>query len=441
MVKNSVTNGPNLYNKAKKLIPGGTQLLSKRPEMFLPEEWPSYYSKCKGIEVIDLDGNKYIDMTINGVGACILGYADPDINEAVKRAIDTGSMSTLNCPEEVELAELLCELHPWANMVRYARCGGEAMAVAVRIARAATGRDKIVFCGYHGWHDWYLSANLADDRNLDGQLLPGLDPAGVPRSLGGTAIPFNYNQPETLNRIIKEEKNTIAAIVMEAVRNTEPAPGFLQYVRDVASRIGAVLIFDEVTSGFRMNTGGIHIIYGVNPDIAVFAKGISNGFPMAVIIGRREIMESAQKTFISSTYWTEKIGPVAALTTIEKHKKYNVADHLISIGKFVQEGWRNLGEKYELNINISGIPPLSHWQIDIKDSQLLHTIITKQMLGKGFLVSKAFYSTYAHTRKHVDIYLSVLDEIIGKLILPIKDETLRTIYQGPLAHTGFKRLT
>ena len=162
-----MVSGQQLYRKAKVRIPGGTQLLSKRPEMILPEQWPSYYSRVKGVEVWDLDGNKFIDMSHNGVGTCILGAADDDVDAAVKDVIENGTMSTLNCPEEIELAELLCELHPWAEMVRYARCGGEAMTIAVRIARAITRRDRIAFCGYHGWHDLYLAANLSEENALD----------------------------------------------------------------------------------------------------------------------------------------------------------------------------------------------------------------------------------------------------------------------------------
>ena len=313
--------GQQLYRKAKKRIPGGTQLLSKRPEMFLPEQWPSYYSKAKGVEVWDLDGNKYIDMSTNGIGACILGAADPDVDAAVKRAIESGTMSTLNAPEEVELADLLCDLHPWAGMVRYARGGGEAMAVAVRIARAHTRRDKIAFCGYHGWHDWYLSANLSQEQALDGHLLPGLEPLGVPRGLIATALPFRYNHLEDLNAIVAKHESELAAIVMEPIRDQAPPPGFLEGVRKTASAIGAVLIIDEVSAGFRLITGGAHLRFNLEPDMAVFAKAISNGYPMAAIIGRSAVMEAAQNTFISSTYWTERIGPVAALATIRKHQE------------------------------------------------------------------------------------------------------------------------
>src|SRR5260221_2208052 len=166
--------------------------------MFLPEQWPSYYAKARGVEVTDVDGNTYVDMSMMAIGACVLGYGDAEVAGAVKAAIDAGSASTRNAPEEVELAELLCELHPWADMVRYARAGGEAMMIAVRIARARTGRDKVAFSGYHGWGDWYLAANLGNGHALDDFLMPGIGSAGVPPSLEGTALPFGYNRIDEL---------------------------------------------------------------------------------------------------------------------------------------------------------------------------------------------------------------------------------------------------
>src|SRR3989344_3775375 len=291
--------GQKLYQKALKLIPGGTQLLSKRPEMFLPELWPAYYSRAKGCEVWDLDGNHYYDMGRMAVGSCLLGYADPDVNRAVKDAIDRGSMSTLNAPEEVELAQLLCKIHPWAHMARFARGGGEAMAVAVRIARAYTGRDVIAFCGYRGWADWYLATNLGRDDGLKEHLLAGLDAKGVPRGLKGSVVPFRYNHLEELEAIVKHAGKRLAAIVMGPLHNREPKDGFLKKIRAIANKSGAVLIFDEVSIGWKLNYGGAHLIYGVNPDIAVFSKAMSNGFPMAAIIGKREVMQAAQDTFIS----------------------------------------------------------------------------------------------------------------------------------------------
>ncbi len=433
--------GPELYRKARTRIPGGTQLLSKRPEMFLPEQWPAYYSRAKGAEIWDLDGHKYIDMSYSGIGSCILGYADPDVDDAVRAAIDAGSMSTLNCPEEVELADLLCELHPWAGMVRYARCGGEAMAVAVRIARARTGREKVAFCGYHGWHDWYLAANLPGAGALDAHLLPGLAPAGVPASLSGTALPFHYNRLDELEQIVSANPGELAAIVMEPVRNTEPAPGFLESVRSLALNSGAVLIFDEVTAAFRMNTGGAHLRYGVTPDMAVFAKAISNGYPMAAIIGRGDVMKAAQDSFISSTYWTERIGPAAALATIRKHRRLDVPRQLDKIGRLVQAGWSAAAAGAGLPITVSGLPALSHFTINLENAQAVRTLFTQMMLDRGFLATNAFYAMYAHTGQQVENYLIAVGETFQQLASAVDRSEVEGLLRGPVAHSGFHRLT
>jgi glutamate-1-semialdehyde aminotransferase len=409
--------------------------------MFLPDQWPSYYSKAKGVEVWDLNGNKYIDMSYIGIGACILGAADPDVDATVRAAIDAGSMSTLNVPEEVELAELLCELHPWAEMVRYARSGGEAMAIAVRIARAYTRRDRVAFCGYHGWHDWYLSANLARESALDGHLLPGLDPAGVPRGLLGTALPFHYNRIDELQDIVTKYPGEIAAIIMEPVRDQEPEQGFLEGVREIASQSRAVLVLDEITSGFRLNIGGAHLIYGVEPDIAVFAKAIGNGYPMAAVVGRSDVMEAAQSTFISSTNWTEKIGPAAALATIKKFRAKNVHEHLIGTGKAVQEGWKEASLKYGLDIHSSGIYPLGHFSFVHEEPLILKTLFTQLMLERGFLATTAFYASYAHREGHVKDYFEAVNDVFAFVSDAVKDGNPGKHLQGPVCHSGFKRLT
>jgi glutamate-1-semialdehyde 2,1-aminomutase len=433
--------GQELYSRAKHRIPGGTQLLSKRPEMHLPDQWPSYYSRAKGVDVWDLDGNHLVDMSYNGIGSCILGVGDPDVDAAVLAAISEGTMSTLNCPEEVELAELLCELHPWAEMVRYARGGGEALSIAVRIARAYTGKDKIAFSGYHGWHDWYLAANLAEERALDGHLLPGLDPAGVPRGLQGTALPFRYNHLEELEDIVKKCGRDLAAIVIEPVRRNDPAPGYLEGVRRLSDQTGAILIVDEVSSGFRLNTGGAHLLYGLEPDVAVFAKAMSNGYSMAAIIGKSHVMQAAQCTFISSTYWTERIGPAAALATIRKHQREKVHQHLIAAGNSVQEGWKKAADCAGLVVDIGGIPPVSHLNFQCEESQVLHTLFTQLMLGKGFLAARAFYATFAHQEKHIESYLSAVQGVFSSLAEALNRGNVMDLLKGPVAHTGFYRLT
>lgn len=433
-----------LYEKAKQIIPGGTQLLSKRPELFLPGKWPAYYSRCKGVEVWDLDDNKYIDMTISGVGACPLGYADPHVDAAVMGAVKRGNMCTLNVPEEVELAELLCALHPWAKFVRYARTGGEAMALAARIVRAYSRKNLILFCGYHGWHDWYLSANLKSESTLDNHLLPGLEPRGVPSVLKGTAVPFTYNDPEYFNWLFANNKENIAGVIMEVERNHPPRKDFLDTVRYATQKEKIPLVFDEITSGFRVNPGGIHMTYDIKPDVAVFAKAIGNGYPMAAVIGVPDVMEPIQCSFASSTYWTDRIGPTAALTTIKKFRDLKVHEHLVAIGTQVQEGWKSIAGRYGIKINVTGIPPLSHWELDIKnktEALRFHTAFIDQMLDRHFLTSKSFYATYAHTPEIVERYLAAFELILPNLYIHLEQGTLKQFYPGPLMHTGFKRLT
>lgn len=431
----------DMQRRARKRIPGVTQLLSKRPEMFAPGQWPGYYSKATGVETWDLDGNRYIDMSISGIGASVLGFADPDVNAAVHTAIEAGSNCSLNCPEEVELAELLCEMHDWAAMVRYARSGGESMAIAVRIARAHTRRDTVAFCGYHGWHDWYLAANLTTGNQLDQHLLPGLEPLGVPNGLAGTALPFRYNNIEDLKKIIARHRNGLAAIVMEPVRDHYPQTGFLEAVRDLASEQGAVLIFDEITAAMRLNSGGSHQAFCVDPDVAVFAKAISNGFPMGAIIGREQVMQAAQSTFISSTYWTERVGPVAALATIKKHRENDVAKHLIAVGERIQSGWEQAAGQTGLHIHVSGIPPLSHFSFSYDNGQAMMTLFTQLMLARGFLASGRFYATYAHRDSHIDGYLAAANETFAFIADAAKRGEIERHLKGPVAHAGFHRLT
>lgn len=411
--------------------------------MMLPDIWPNYYKKAKGAEVWGLDGKKYIDMTHNGVGSCILGFADPDVNKAVKKAVDLGTMSTLNCPEEVELSDILCEIHPWADMVRYARTGGEAMAVAIRIARAKTGKDKIAFCGYHGWHDWYIAANLNSDDALEGHSIGGLSPIGVPKALKGTAFPFHYNKIDELKKILEENKGGMAAIAMEPIRNIKPEPGFIEAVKELARQHNAILIFDEITAAWRVNEGGYHLNFNVAPDIAVFGKAMSNGYPMAAVIGRKEVMEAAQNTFISSTYWSEKIGPTAAIATIEKCRKLNVPKHLAAAGEKVIDGWEKAGEATGVDIKVSGkdvVPSLAHFNFNYKNAQAVKTLFTQLMLDRGYLSNNGYYATYAHTDKIIEKYLETVEEAFAGLKKHIEANEVEEKLRGEVAHMGFQRL-
>ncbi len=427
--------------KAKSRIPGMTQLLSKRPDRFSLGIWPGYYSRAKGAEVWDLDGNRYLDMSIGGIGANILGYADADVDDSVRIAIENGSSSSLNCPEELELAELLCELHPWAEMVRYARSGGEAMTIAVRVARASTRRDKIAFCGYHGWHDWYLASNLSSKNALDDHLIAGLSPVGVPTGLADTAFPFRYNRIDELENIIAKYGKELAAIVIEPIRNVSPEGEFLKQVRQLSDDTGAVLIVDEISSGFRLTTGGAHLILlGEAPDIAVFSKALGNGYPIAAIIGKGSVMQAAQSTFISSTSWTERIGPAAAIATIQKHKRLKVHNHLIALGEKVQNGWKEAAKRNDLLIRVSGIKPMSHFQFEAKEKQEMKAYFTQLMLEHDILASTLFYAMYAHSTNHVEQYLQAANIAFAKLAEAVLRGDLGKRLKGKPAVAGFQRL-
>lgn len=435
----TMVTGQKLWKRARRVIPGGNMLLSKRPEMFLPQQWPAYFSKAQGCRIWDLDGREYIDMSIMGIGTNSLGYGRPEVDEAVRRAIATGNMSTLNCPEEVYLAERLIELHPWADMVRFARTGGEANAITVRIARAASGRDKVAICGYHGWHDWYLAANLGGDESLAGHLLPGLEPKGVPAKLRGTVLPFHYNRVDELETLIREHPD-IGVIMMEVSRNEGPQDGFLEAVRRLATTHGIVLVFDECTSGFRETFGGLHKKHGVEPDIAMFGKALGNGYAITATIGRREVMEAAQGTFISSTFWTERIGPTAALATLDVMERLQSWEIITGIGHEIKRRWQELADRHCLGIDLWGLPALAGFTIRSAHSLAYKTLITQEMLAKGYLVGNSVYACVDHERDILDGYFEALDPVFAMVRECEEGRDVTALLNGPVCHAGFKRL-
>jgi glutamate-1-semialdehyde aminotransferase len=431
--------GQELYKKAKTLIPGGTMLLSKRPEMFLPDNWPSYFSKAKGCKIWDLDGQELIDMTIMGIGTNTLGYGHDSVDNAVLDIVRKGNMSTLSCPEEVYLAEKLVEINPWADMVRFARSGGEANSIAIRIARAASGKDKVAICGYHGWHDWYLSANHNSGDILSGHLLPGLNPSGVPNVLKDTVLPFHYNNYEELLELV--QNNEIGVIKMEVVRNFGPEDNFLQKVRDLATKKNIVLIFDECTSGFRETFGGIYKKYGVEPDMAMYGKTIGNGYALTAVVGKKSVMEAAQTSFISSTFWTERIGPTAALATLKVMEEVKSWELITSIGGKVQDGWRSLASMYGLEIEIAGIPALSTYSFKSQNALAYKTLIAQEMLKKNILASTNFYASIAHEDTYLERYFSELEGVYSMIKKCESQElNINDLLEGPICHSGFKRL-
>jgi len=431
--------GQKLWEKAKTHIPGGNQLLSKRSELFLPKQWPSYYKKAKGCELWDLDDNNYFDFAGMGVTACVLGYADDDVDNAVKDAITNGSMGTLNSYEEVELAEKLIEIHPWAEMVRFSKTGGEACAIAIRIARAASGKSHIAFCGYHGWHDWYLSANLSDGSNLNTQLLPGLDTKGVPEELQGTAHPFYYNDYDSFQKVINEHGDNIGVIIMEPQRGTPPKNEFLTKIEEFADSKNIVLIFDEVSSGFHNNFGGIHLTLGVEPDIAIFAKALGNGYPISAIIGKREVMDAAQDTFISSTMWTERLGFTAAIACLKKMEKQSVQEKLVDYGIKIKNGWKKASQEAGVKIIINGLNSIPNFSFDYDNSTELLTYFNQEMLARGFLANSSTATTFAYSDEIIDNYINNVIQVFSKI--NELDYDIDKYLKGPVKHTTFARLT
>lgn len=436
-----IENSFKLQKHAKKRIPGLCQLLSKRPDQFSWGVWPGYYSKAKGVQVWDLDGNEYTDMSIGGIGATVLGYADDYVDNAVKNSIDKGVASSLNCPEEVILADLLCEIHPWADMCRFTRTGGEAMSVAVRIARASSKKDKVAICGYHGWHDWYLAANVGTENALGEHLLSGLNPLGVPEGLKNTALPFRYNHIEELEEIVSKYSSELGVIVMEPTRDEEPKDDFIHAVRKIADQNDIVLVIDEISAGFRMVSGGAHLKYGVTPDIAVFSKAMGNGYAIGAVIGKESVMTSAQETFISSTNWTERVGFTAAIATITKHRDVNAGEHLIELGTAVQHGWNELAEEHNLKIQIGGMKPISHFSFEYGNPLELKALFVQGMLEKGFLASTAFYAMYSHSFNDVENYLSACDRVFFEISEAISTDSVSSKLRGNPSVAGFKRLT
>lgn len=430
--------GQELYKKAKEIIPGGTMLLSKRPEQLLPDNWPSYYSKSKGCCVWDLDGKEYIDCSMMGIGTNTLGYANEVVDEAVMQIIREGNLTTLNCPEEVYLAEKLLQMNSWAGGVRYTR-GGEANSVCIRIARAFTGKDKVAICGYHGWHDWYVSVNLSENDALSGHLLPGIPTNGVPKGLRGSSIPFHYNNYEELLEIVDNNPD-LGIIKMEVCRNFGPENNFLQKVRNLATERGIVLIFDECTSGFRETFGGLYLKYGVEPDMAVFSKTMGNGYAICAVVGRKDIMEAAQGSWISSTFWTERIGPTAALAALAEMERTKSWEIITEIGLNNKKRWQLLADKYGLEIEQWGIPALAGYTFKSKNHLAYKTYITQEMLKKGFLAGNSLYPCIAHTPEILDNYFYELDGIFAQIRDFEDGKDVMKVLEGPICQSGFKRL-
>jgi glutamate-1-semialdehyde aminotransferase/spore coat polysaccharide biosynthesis protein SpsF (cytidylyltransferase family) len=429
--------GQKMWRRSQKVIPGGTMLFSKNPDLFLPDFWPAYFKKTKGCNVWDLEGKKFLDLSMMGVGTNILGYSRQEVDNAVREVINNGNMSSLNSKEEIILAEKLIQMHPWSGKVRFARTGGEAAAIAVRIARAATGRDKIAICGYHGWHDWYLSANLNNSENLNYHLMKNLPIQGVEKKLKNSSFVFEYNNLNQLKKIISE--NNIGAVIMEVSRNEMPKNDFLEKVRKLTKNKSIVLIFDECTSGFRETFGGLHLKYKVNPDIATFGKALGNGYAINAIIGDDSLMNYAKSTFISSTFWTERIGSTAALKTLEVMEKIKSWQIISNIGSNVKKKWLQLSEFHNIKLDISGLDAIPRFNFVNKDNLYYKTYISQEFLKKKILAGNSIYTCINHNEKIMNRYFDILDTIFLKIKKFMNNNSnIEKILEGPVCISGIR---
>jgi len=403
-----------IWKQAQKIIPGGNSLLSKRPERFLPYNWPIYFSKAEGIEVWDLNNIKYIDMSLMGVGTATLGYTNKYVDKNVSKVIKKGINTTLNCLEEFQLAKKILKYDDFADQVKFARGGGEAMSMAVRLARASNQRTKIAFSGYHGWHDWYLAANLQNNKNLNNHLLKNLIPLGIPKELKGSTIPFKFNDFDQINKIAKSEK--LSAIVIECGRYNYLSKDFAKKLNKLCSKNKICLIIDEITTGWRETNGGLYKLLNLKPDIVVYGKSIGNGYAISVIVGKKKYMKFADKTFLSSVAWTERIGFTAGISVIDFFTKKRVAEHLIKMGNIVKKGWLHSAKKNKILIEIGEIKTIPTFRFKYSNyNEKLYTLFTDLMLKEKYLATNAIYLSHKHNLGYIKKYLIVVEKVFKKI--------------------------
>ena len=430
-----------MFERAKELMPSGTQLISRRPSRFAYGVTPIYADHAKGSRIWDIDGEEYVDWGCS-CGAIILGYADDAVDDAVRAQIAKGTIYTINHDVEVQVAEELVRTIPCAEMVRYTKGGGDSCTLAVRIARGATGRDKVLFCGYHGWHDWYLAAGL-DAGSLDDHLFPGIDPIGVPKALAGTAEPFPYGDADYLAQRLDANQGEVAAIIMEPIRSVQPPAGFLERVRELATQHGAVLIFDEVSTGFRPALGGAQEMLGVTPDMAAFAKSMSNGYAMGAVVGKREVMEPADRMFVSSSYWSDTVGLAATLATMRELRRLDAPAQFRRLGAQMQQDLKRAIADTGIDAACAGVPYHPSIQFNVADPLLqkkVSTLFIQEMSKRNHLGYPSFYLNAAHTAEDIESAVAASAEAFGIIKRGLDTGTVDELLECEPQSDLFRRL-
>ncbi len=389
-----------LWKQAVELIPAGTQSLSKSPTSFVDGVAPKYVVKANGCMMTDVDGNEYIDFGM-ALGPIVLGYNHPVTNEAIVKQLQNGIIFSLLNPLEVEVAKILTDIIPCAEMIRYGKNGSDATTIAVRVARAYTGRDKIACCGYHGWHDWFVGTT---ERYK-----------GVPQATRDLTLKFEYNNIESLRKIFKENKGQVACVIMEAVHAEEPKEGFLEQVKEVCHANDALFILDEIKMGFRIAMGGGEEYYKVIPDLAAFGKSMANGMPISVLVGKKEFMkELNEEVFYSFTFAGETLALAASIANINFMLKHDVINHLWNVGNRLKNGLNEIAleaglEKY---MKCTGLGPYTtvNFYGEKVDPLLVKSLFMQECIKRGVMFGGYHIMCFAHTPEIIDRTLSVYKE-------------------------------
>ena len=425
-----ITESDAVWNRAEPLIPSGTQTFSKGPTQYVQGIAPKYLKRGRGSRVWDVDGNEYIDYPM-GLGAIILGHSYPRVNQAIQDQLADGISFTLMHPLEMELAELLTSIVPWADMTRFAKNGSDATTGAIRAARAITGRDMVFHCGYHGWHDWYIGGTT---RNR-----------GVPESSIQLQRSFEYNDLDSLEVLFRDHHGQAAAVIMEPYGIVLPDPGFLEGVRDLAHSNGALLIYDEVATGFRFQLGGIDSRFGVEPDMACFGKAMGNGMPISAIVGPRAIMEIFDEVFYSFTAGGECLSLAAAVATIKEMQEQDVFGHIWEVGARLQDGYNRMVsdlklERYTRSIGLAPRTALLFLDEYGNSSLLVKSLFQQEVLKRGVLFSAAHCISYSHTPEDIDMTLAAYYEALEVLKKALEQGDIESMMEGTPVQPVFRAL-
>jgi glutamate-1-semialdehyde aminotransferase len=414
-----------LWARAERVIPSGTQTLSKAPSQFVRGVYPKYLVRGSGCRVTDADGHTYVDYPM-ALGAVLLGHAHPGVVAAVERQARAGSLFTLMHPLEVEVAERLCALVPCAEMVRFVKNGSDATEAAIRVARAYTGRERVAYCGYHGWHDWFAGTTPR--------------PAGVPPALAALARPFEYNRPDTLAALLDAHPGEYAAVILEQP-GVEPADGFLATVRDLAHRAGAVFVMDEIVTGLRYAAGGAQELYGVTPDLACFGKALGNGLPIAALLGCRPLMKELERVFVSMTYGGDALALAAARTVLDTISREPVIAHVWAMGEHWLRGAQAAVAASGVAMRVGGTPPRTHFEFDDQrgyEARDVRSLLLQECVKRGVLFGVPIFTSYAHQPADVDETLVALQEALAVVADAVRQGTVHERMEGDLVEPVFR---